>query len=180
MGKKTIVPLVCSLVFLSVWSCLPLEPEFTEVEDVIGYTPVYGTELASEIVMSDSRPVKDPGKIYVYGKYLLVNEIRKGIHVFDNSDPAEPLPVGFLQLLGNTEMAIKDGVLYGDHMGNLVALTLNDFITIEEKGRLPLGEWNLGVPPPAGSYFECIDPARGLIVSWEKVELFNPQCYAVQ
>ena len=65
-------------------------------------------------------------------------------------------------------------------MGNLVALTLNDFLTIEEKGRLPLGEWNLGVPPPAGSYFECIDPARGLIVSWEKVELFNPQCYAVQ
>jgi hypothetical protein len=180
MGKKRNVPFFCSLLLISVGSCVPIEPEFTEVQDVIGYVPVYGTEAASEIVMSGSRTIENPGKIYVYGKYLLVNEIRRGIHVFDNTNPAEPVPVGFMQLLGNSEMAIKDDVLYADQMGSLVALRLNDFMRIEERGRLPLNHWNLGVPPPAGFYFECADPAEGLVVTWQKARLHNPQCYALQ
>src|SRR5688572_25533510 len=76
-------------------------PEFTEVQDVMGYVPVYGDEIPTVLSLSSERPVEDPGKIYVYGNYLLVNEIRQGIHVFDNSDPSQPQPVGFLELPGN-------------------------------------------------------------------------------
>jgi hypothetical protein len=162
-------------------SCITPEPEYTEQQDVTGYRPVYGTPAATEIVMTASRPVEKPGKIYLYGKYLLVNEVTKGIHVFDNTNPSEPIAVGFLQLLGNTDMAMKDGKLYADHMGNLVAVSVNDFgAMIEEHGRLPLKTWDLGIPPPAGFYFECVDPAKGIVVNWRKVELHNPKCYAIQ
>ena len=47
--------------------------------------------------------------------------------------------LGFLQLLGDTDMGIKEGLLYADHIGNLVALSVSDFGSIEEKGRLPSG-----------------------------------------
>jgi hypothetical protein len=159
-------------------SCDVFAPEFTEVQDVIGYVPSYGTEYVSPITLSGPRAIENPGKIYLYGKYLLVNEISRGIHVFDNSDATAPQAIGFLELAGNTDMAIKDGVLYADHIGDLVSLTLNDFGAIEETGRLPLGTFPLGVPPPKGFYFECIDPEKGLVVSWERQELHNPQCYA--
>lgn len=180
MGKKRVVSTFSFLLFVCVVSCVSPGPEFTEEQDVTGYVAVYGTTAAAEIVITQARSVENPGKIYLYGKYLLVNEVKKGIHVFDNTNPAEPVAIGFLQLLGNTDMAIKDGQLYADHMGNLVALTVNDFGTIQEKGRLPLKTWDLGIPPPAGFYFECVDPAKGLVVGWTKAELHNPQCYAIQ
>lgn len=146
----------------------------------IGYRPVYGSQEYSAVTWTDPQNITNPGKIYTYGKYLLVNEVKEGIHVYDNSNPQFPVVLGFLRILGNTDMAIKDDVLYADHMGNLVALTINDFTAVREKGRLELANWNLGVPPPKGFYFECVDPAKGLVVSWKKTENQNLKCYAVQ
>ena len=146
---------------------------------VEGYVPVYGAMDGQNILLTAPRRVEDSGKIYVYGKYLLVNEKKRGIHVFDNSDPGDPANLGFIQMLGNTDMAIKDGLLYADHVGNLVALSVNDFETIEEEGRLPLNQWNFGLPPPSGYPFECVDPDLGLVVSWKKELLLNPACYAM-
>lgn len=145
-----------------------------------GYKPVYGPVEQSEISFTQSRSVESPGKIYVYGNYLLVNEFKKGIHVFDNSDPKTPVNLGFIQMLGNTDMAIKDGILYADHLGNLVALTTNDFENIQEEGRLPIRNWNLGIPPPAGVHFECVNPDQGVVVSWVKSKSKNFECYAMR
>src|SRR5688500_18518831 len=83
-----------------------------------GYRPVYGSVDANEIKLVASRTVNNPGKIYVYGKYLLVNEINEGIHVFNNERPSNPKPVAFIQIMGNSDMAIKDARLYADHAGN--------------------------------------------------------------
>ncbi|HEY0652945.1 MAG TPA: hypothetical protein VGD65_07445 [Chryseosolibacter sp.] len=146
----------------------------------VGYRPVYGEQEYSEVSWTMPQTITKPGKIYVYGKYLLINEARQGIHVYDNSNPQAPTAVGFLRILGNTDMAIKDGVLYADHMGNLVALTISDFTAVQEKGRLELANWNLGVPPPRGARFECVDPAKGIVVSWKKVESENLKCYAIR
>lgn len=169
------------MLFLFFTGCY-IEPTSADGDSmpIEGYRPVYGTPDRSEITFLQPQSIENPGKIYRYGKYLLVNEQKKGIHLFDNTDPQAPLNIGFIQMLGNTDMAIKDGVLYADHLGSLVALTTDDFTTVQEKGRLPLRNWNLGMPPPAGFHFECVDPAKGLVVSWKKVELKNPQCYALR
>lgn len=144
-----------------------------------GYRPVYGSETQMEIELISSRSIKNPGKIYTYKNFLLVNEVGQGIHVFDNRDPETPKAIGFIQMLGNSDMAIKDDILYADHMGNLVAITVNDFNTLDQKGSLMLQNWDQGLPPPSGSYFECIDQSKGIVIQWTKVELKNPSCYAI-
>lgn len=180
MRKKCLSFAVGCLLLVVATGCTLGDLEFNESQNVTGYVPVYGSVAAMDIAMTSPRAVEDPGKIYLYGKYLLVNEKKKGIHVFDNTNPQQPENLGFLQMLGNSDMAIKDGLLYADHMGNLVALTVNDFGTMEERGRLPLRNWNKGIPPPPGFHFECIDPEKGLVVNWISAELKNPRCYAIR
>lgn len=157
--------------------CYDDRPTFPQ-GTVEGYRPVYTTETAKEISLEDPRSLHHPGKLYVYGKYLLVNEENEGIHVFDNQDPQHPAPLGFIQLLGSQDIAIRNGVLYANHMGDIVALKVTDFQTLTEQGRVPVSTWGLGAPPPGGSYFECIDPAQGIVIRWKKVQIRNPQCYA--
>jgi hypothetical protein len=153
--------------------------EYSSYDDPVeGYRPVYGAAQTQEITLTAARSVNNPGKIYVYGHFLLVNEVNKGIHVFDNTSPENPKVVGFVQLLGNTDMAIRNDVLYADHMGNLVALEVHDFEKLTNIGKLPLQDWNLGIPPPAGSYIECVDATKGIITGWEKATLKNRECYA--
>jgi hypothetical protein len=179
MGKRTFILPSSFLLLILLTGCFT-DPESGPSQPVTGYQPVYGPQTDTEILMTETRTVEDPGKIYVYGEYLLVNEKKKGIHVFSNSNPSEPVNLGFLQLLGNTDMAIKDGVLYADHVGQVVALTLNNFTNVIEKDRLPLRNWDLGLPPPPGFYFECVNPDRGLVVGWKQTILTNAQCYALQ
>lgn len=147
---------------------------------VFGYAPVYGSvSLAnSEIVFLAPRDIKNPGKIYRYENYLLVNEMSAGIHVFDNTDPAVPQPIGFIQMMGNTDMSVKGNILYADHMGQLVALSITDFSSFEEKGRVELGNWSGGIPAPPGYYFECMDKSKGIVVGWRPTKLQKPKCYA--
>lgn len=146
----------------------------------VGYRPVYGSQEYTAVTWTTPQAIVNPGKIYVYGKYLLINEVKEGIHVYDNSNPQAPSVVGFLRILGNTDMAIKDGVLYVDHMGNLVALTIADFTSVQEKGRLELANWNLGVPPPPRARFECVDTSKGVVIGWKKTESENLKCYAIR
>ncbi len=167
---------VAILLFLC--SCIP-ENEPRENITIAGYIPIYGTQASSAIRLLDPQTLKNPGKIYLYGKYLLINEVNKGIHIYDNEDPTQPLPVGFAELIGNTNMAIRNDILYADYMGSLVALKTNDFANLVEQGRLHISNWMLGVPPPSGNHFECVDASKGLVVGWKKQVLKNPDCYAL-
>lgn len=140
--------------------------------------PVYAQGDVSEIKLLPARPIEAPGKIYTYLQFLLVNEVNQGIHLFDNSDPANPVALGFIQVTGNIDVAVRNNVLYADHMGGLVSVATDAFKTFEVIDKLPLSNWLLGVPPPSNSYFECIDPDKGMVVAWKKQALSNPQCYA--
>lgn len=166
--------LICSVCF----GCIGRLEDSTPRE-VEGYRPLYGTLDDLKVGYKSPRAIQNPGKIYLYKNYLLVNEIREGVHVFDNTDPAAPVNVGFISLLGNTDFAIRNDVVYADALGNLVALDASDLSKIKEQSRLPLQEWYLGVPAPAGFYFECIEPEKGKVISWTKAQLKNPSCYAI-
>lgn len=177
--KKNATLLTPLFILLLFTECVDTDPPFDQGY-VDGYSPVYGAQSIADIALQGPSEVNIPGKIYIYGKYLLVNESGKGIHIFNNEDPGNPQNLGFIQMMGNSDMAIKDGILYADHAGDLVALSIHDFSFIEEKGRLSLDDWNLGAPPPAGFYFECVDPDKGLVIAWKKVTLKNPDCYATR
>lgn len=153
--------------------------EIRRNKNVIGYKPIYGAKEQSHISLRGAQSIRNPGKIYIYGKYLLINERQKGIHVVDNSNPEQPQVIGFIEMLGNSDMAIKDEVLYADHLGNLVALQTSGFSEVKEIGKLPLRNWLIGIPPPAGNHFECVDQDKGFVIGWQKEMLKNPECYAL-
>jgi len=79
-----------------------------------GFRAVYSDDLNDIVALEAPRILQSPGKIYTYRHYLLVNETQKGVHIFDNSDPRNPIPINFLKIIGNNDVAVKNGVLYSD------------------------------------------------------------------
>lgn len=154
----------------------PYAPEFP-AGNVQGYQPVYISFENSAISFQEPRALKNPGKIYIVGRYLLINEKAAGIHVFDNSDAEHPNALGFLYVPGNTDMAVTNNVLYVNHLSDLVALNISDWQDIREISRIPQPHWAPIVPPGSQRYFECVDPSKGYVVGWNLVSLNNPKCF---
>ena len=76
------------------------------------------------------------GKMCFYNNYLYISEPQKGIHIINNTDPANPQTVGFIELLGNADLAIRNGLLYADSYIDLVWFDVSDPSNPELKGRL--------------------------------------------
>lgn len=100
-------------------------------KETVTYTrfdPVYkGYEsIRDEAGYEVARDVERPGKIYVYGQYLFINELEKGIHIFDNSNPSNPINLGFFNLPGNVDMAVKNNLLYADSYIDLVTIDISN------------------------------------------------------
>lgn len=178
LPKKTCLSLGALCVVLSFSNCFYPYGHGGENWQQLGYRPVYGSADELKISWEDAREVNNPGKIYIYGSYLLINEVGMGIHVYNNADPSKPDAVGYIRIPGNSNMAIKNDILYADHAGELVALSISDFNSMVERGRLPIASWELGVPPPSQSYYECADAGKGIVVAWKEFMLKNPECYA--
>lgn len=92
------------------------------------FTPVYKNkqEVLREITGKPARSMENPGKIYVYGNYLFVNEINKGVHVIDNSNPSNPVKKSFLNIPGNVDIAVKGNILYADIYTDMLTLDISD------------------------------------------------------
>lgn len=152
-------------------------PNF-DVEQVEGYRPIYASETEIEVVVTAPRSLVQAGKIYVLDDYLLVVEPLKGIHIINNEDPKSPKNIGFLQLAGTNDVAIRDNILYADRWTDLIAIDISNLNAIKVvstiKGVFPFAQ---RYPEIQGTYFECPNPAKGIVVAWEKVTLNQPKCY---
>ncbi len=84
------------------------------------------TELRNSIASKPVQELKTPGKIYVKDNYLFINEIKKGIHVIDNSNPNAPRFISFLNIPGNTDIAVRGNVLYADSYVDFLAIDISD------------------------------------------------------
>lgn len=107
-------------------SCL--EDECEETRTFIQFDPVYvDTEaIRVDVTSSAAQAIENPGKIYSYGKYLFINEQREGLHIIDNSEPRDPQNIGFINIPGNFDMAIRNDVLYADSYVDLLAIDVSD------------------------------------------------------
>ncbi len=93
------------------------------------YEPLYKTkaEVYADIIKSNpGREIENPGKIFIIGKYIFLNEIGRGIHVIDNSNPASPKNIAFIAIAGNLDLAVKGNTLYADIYSDLVALDITN------------------------------------------------------
>jgi len=92
------------------------------------YKPVYKTsdEVRANIKSNAPKPVINPGKIYLKDNYIFLNEVNKGIHVIDNTNPVNPKNIAFIDLPGNVDIAVKGNILYADFYMDLVAMDIAD------------------------------------------------------
>lgn len=125
--------LVLSVIFLQ--GCL--KDQVTHTYTV--YTPVYKTtqEVRSNIRSNSPQAIANPGKLFIRGKYIFLNETDKGIHIIDNSNPSSPKTVAFITIPGNVDVAVKGNTLYADLYTDLITLDITDPLHAELKNVIP-------------------------------------------
>jgi hypothetical protein len=144
------------------------------------YEPVYMSEAEAKRIESlPPRPLERPGKIYVKGHILFINEIGEGLHIFDNTEPSNPLALAFLRIPGNVDIAVRGNTMYADNMNDLLALDISEPQQIKVLQRVSHAlPQNLNFPPEVNVIFDCPDATKGVIVGWKKVdENKNFKCY---
>jgi hypothetical protein len=92
--------------------------------------------LRQKIVASSAKELVTTGKIYVYGDYLLINEPDLGIHIVDNKIPTKPIFISFVKIPGNSDLAVRNNLLYADSYIDLVVLDLKNPQNVREVFRV--------------------------------------------
>ncbi|MEM7417296.1 MAG: hypothetical protein AAF389_17465, partial [Gemmatimonadota bacterium] len=149
----------------------------------MGYAPVYLSyaELRAPVAAADPVELEETGKIYVKDSYIYVNELFKGVHVIDNTNPSSPQRIAFIPIPGSVDMAIKGTTLYADTYVDLVAIDITDPLNAFEVARIedafPYSTpwpWMLG-DFVAGGPVETPDPSLGVVVGWEETLIERPR-----
>jgi hypothetical protein len=99
------------------------------------YIPVYKTneEVRANIKSSTPTDIKNPGKMFVFGNYIFLNEVDKGIHIIDNTNPSSPVNKYFINIPGNQEVAVTGNILYADLYTDLVTIDISNPAAIQVK-----------------------------------------------
>lgn len=158
-------------------SCVPdTEPDMPDKQ--MGYRPVYASfDEIRQVQTLSPQALINPGKIYVKGNYLFVNDVNKGIHVINNQNPALPQPISFISIPGNVDIAVKDNIMYADNATDLVALDISNPLEVKMVKRIMNTFPYPKFPPHTNVKFECVDPSKGVVIRWEEAELQDAKCF---
>ena len=96
-------------------------------------TPVYESK---DVVLADIRSnapkaIESPGKIFIYSNYIFLNEIDKGVHIIDNTNPSNPVIKAFINIPGNVDIAVKGNTLYADMYSDLLSIDITDPLNVK-------------------------------------------------
>ncbi len=123
-------------------------------------------------VTATPQTISNYGKMCFYEGYMYISETGKGIHIVDNQDPSNPKIIGFIELLGNADLAIRNGKLYADSYIDLVWFNITDPARPELDGRLE-NIFPTALPVTGNSYgldynycYNCTDNSQGIVVGW--------------
>jgi hypothetical protein len=174
--KSKIIPIIAifSLAAILFTSCE--DSTFREYE---GNAPVYMTfdNLRSAVKAQQNVELKNPGKIYYKDNYIFIVEELKGIHVYDNTDPASPVKKVFVNLPGVVDISISGYILYADSFVDLVILDVQNIDNIHEVARIK-DILPYTVPPTDNDYpMAYVDEDKGVVIDWEvktiKEKIYN-------
>ncbi|MHA7057706.1 hypothetical protein ACWGOQ_0010835 [Aquimarina sp. M1] len=100
----------------------PIEPRFSQYEPVL----LDRNDFENSVSLSNPIAIETSGKIYVKDNLLFINEVHKGFHIYDNSDPTLPTPIKFLKAPGSTDLAIRNHMIYINQATDLIAIAFNN------------------------------------------------------
>ncbi len=137
-----------------------------ETYHFVYYEPVYSTsaEIKAAVSMVEPKPLSDIGRIYFKDGILFINESGKGIHIIDNRNPKNPVPLSFLNIPGNYDLAISDKILYADSYVDLVVFDISDLNRIKEVNRV---EHLFNNYTTMGM---LVSSGKGILTDWKKTE----------
>ena len=152
-----------------------------EMVDVAYFVPQYETtaQLAAKVTVESPKDYAEAGKIVTYQNYIFINKPNEGIHVVDNSNPATPVNLHFINIPGSLDLTIIDDHLYSDMFSALVVFDISDVIlpdliedfTVEDVFYYNPYRTLDNVSRPEESYaytqYESIDDSRGIVTGWE-------------
>jgi len=129
-------------------------------------------ELRTSVTNENDHALERPGKIFLYNSLILINEFEKGIHIYDNSNPSSPSHVGFINIPGNVDIALRDNILYLDSYVDLVAIDISDPTQAREVAR---AENVLSYTIPSQMDWKYpvarIDPTKGVVTGYSVGEV---------
>jgi hypothetical protein len=99
------------------------------------YRPVFKAkqEVRNNIKTKAPQPLQKPGKLTLFGNYIYLNELEKGIHIIDNTNPSQPRNIGFIEIPGNVDIAIRGNILYADLYDELVSIDISNPLNVQLK-----------------------------------------------
>lgn len=136
-------------------------------------TPIYMdyAEFRNSVSFEGPKPINQSGSIYTKDHYIFIVEPGKGIHFIDNTNPASPQKVGFLNILGCKGMAIKGHYLYVNSYIDLVIIDISDInapLVVKRVEDL----FPKVLPPSDNSYpYTTIEKEKGVVIGWEVKEV---------
>jgi hypothetical protein len=147
---------------------------FTSCEDTTfkeykGYAPVYLSfdDLRTSVFLQQNVNLTNPGKIYFKDNYIFIVEEMKGIHVYDNTNPASPVKKVFVNLPGVVDISISGYIMYADSYVDLVALDVQNIDNVHEVGRVK-NILPYTIPPVEKDYpMGNVDQDKGVVTGWE-------------
>jgi hypothetical protein len=157
---KQILPLLL-LLSLALTGCI--EETCDETRTVIGFEPITTTagewRANSSFFCGVPEPVCTASGFYVYQQYLFMVEENRGLHIFDNTDSNNPVPITFMEAPGGQGLAVRNGILYMNQYTDLVAFDLSNPEKPELVGR------TTDVFEP-NSVFARVLPGGQFVIDW--------------
>lgn len=125
-------------------------------------TAVYADleEIRQMPLIGGSREITNPGKIFVSQNLLLIGEEGEGVHVIDNTDPANPQNIYFINIPGNKEFYVHDDHLYAESYYDMVKIDISTIqqptLTSRVENAFSPNSFNAAGEPLIGFTFELV------------------------
>ena len=125
MKKRLHFPLffVVALLLSSCWG----NPNDDDLPPTQNYEPVSmtRTEFESAVKALAPKEIVKSGKIYIKDNLMFINDVNKGFHVYNYSNPQNPIKISFIQIPGATDLALRNNIIYINQAVDLVTLEYN-------------------------------------------------------
>ncbi len=167
---KTIALLFCAAFLFLQQGCV--KDTCSKTYTYTYFQPVYKTtaEVRANIKSNAPKAVTNPGKIYIKDNYIFLNEVNKGIHIIDNTNPASPKNFAFIDIPGNVDIAVKGNIMYADFYTDLVAMDISNPLNVS------VTKFVNGVFPERFYYGFNVDSTK-VVYDWiKKTETVNVDC----
>ncbi|ULC59218.1 hypothetical protein MBM09_15090 [Flaviramulus sp. BrNp1-15] len=156
------------IALIFVISCDPNDEDYEFVQVA---TPQLMSKSAfrSSVEVAVPQNIEEAGKIYAYKDYIFVNDVNKGVHIIDNSNPESPQAIKYINIPGNEDISVKDDFLYADSATDLVVFDLSDINNVSIVERLEdvfeVYDYNIPIEAQAIDYGNY-NYENDIIVGW--------------